>query len=132
MNIRVLGTAALFLLASAVAHSGDTFASDPKPVAELNLMTDQEIRLDAYSACSEASIAFTVYEHSSKVLHDLVEAEAYLKLLGRVARQRNNGVEPLWVQQAHQAYQQRDSGKACAKVFAADLQKPAQHLNPTP
>jgi len=102
-----------------------------KPVAELNLMTDQEIRLDAWRACGQSSIEYT---HDD--ISDIVEAEEYLQLLGRVARQRNNGVEPPWVQQAAQAAQQRDDGKSCSKLFAADLaaqkQKPAQHQKTTP
>src|SRR5262245_3220354 len=64
---------------------------DNKPVAELERMSEGELVMEAYFACSNSAIAANVHKGDTPVPG---EAAAYLAVIERVARKKQKGTSP--------------------------------------
>ncbi len=74
----------IFLLIPSVAHAWDG-KQDNKSVAELDLMTNKELAIEAYDVCR-----FGALYSSTNQLGKAIAARDYLTLIGRILRKRLN------------------------------------------
>ena len=122
----------------APAITGDSWSDgrDNKPVAELELMTDDELKQLAASVCNDVVFATTDPGAfaGAKLLADnpahrtitaarvRADGEQYLTTISRVLRKNHHGKIPKWMEEILHSVDKADAG-ACLDILAKKPRK---------
>jgi hypothetical protein len=94
-------------------------ASDKKPVAELMLMTSQELLDEARGPCY-LGIAW-LKTRNPYLLDTAKNGFSYIQTIGLVARKNNGGKDPEWLEAVNKAIHEQDEER-CLKITVRPLQ----------
>jgi hypothetical protein len=103
----------------------DVFATwrspkDSKPVAELELMDDKELLVEATEVCGTIAIQNKIpFPNGTRERLDqlrlVVAGQQYLQTVSRVARKKNDGQMPAWVEEVRKTAEGADP-LACVEL----------------
>jgi hypothetical protein len=126
-RLRLIAAALLLYFVAANPAIARVAMYQPKPIAELQLMTASELTIEAMQACDGAVGSRLMADHQAAIqlgkrsvyLTESQEHRDYLATVLRVLR-ANLGREPLWMVEFRQAALGRDP-KACSRAHEHSL-----------